>query len=131
MHTRWTAHTADESWYPATLLNIIEIADRRFGKGDRKFVVDAGAHLADSARRAGRMDAMKSPELCFMLIGPLLAAHFCHGQPRATKYGAGYGELEIAGHPRPTLMMAVLTVGLLQRALTLTSLLISNSARST
>ena len=119
VHARWVANISDHGWYPATLLNIIEVADRRFGKGDRKFVVDAGAHLADAARRAGRMDHMKSPELCFMQVAPLLGSLFCHGQPRATKHGSGYGELEVTGHPRPTLTLAVLMVGFLQRALML------------
>jgi len=119
VHARWVANISDQGWYPATLLNIIEVADRRFGKGDRKFVVDAGAHLADAARRAGRMDHMKSPELCFMQVAPLLGSLFCHGQPRATKHGSGYGELEVTGHPRPTLTLAVLMVGFLQRALML------------
>ncbi|MBK7156413.1 MAG: hypothetical protein IPH72_32355 [Sandaracinaceae bacterium] len=117
VHARWVANISDHGWYPATLLNIIEVADRRFGKGDRKFVVDAGAHLADAARRAGRMDHMKSPELCFMQVAPLLGSLFCHGQPRAHEARVRYGELEVTGHPRPTLTLAVLMVGFVQRAL--------------
>jgi hypothetical protein len=120
VHARWVANISDQGWYPATLLSVIEIADRRFGKGDRKFVVDAGAHLADAARGAGRLGSMKSPELCFGQLPTLLSSHFCHGQARVTKHGGGYGELEVLGHPRPTLTLAVLMVGFLQRCLQLT-----------
>ena len=54
-----------------------------------------------------------------MQLPDVVASHFCHGQAHVTKHGAGYGELEVTRHPRPTLTLAVMMVGFLQRALVL------------
>ncbi len=120
VHARWVANISEDGWYPASLLSVLEIADRRFGGGDRKFVVDAGENLAEVAFRSDIARNLKTPELFFTKAPSVWSRLFCHGRAEVTKNGAGYGQLEISEHPRPTLTLAVMMVGFLQKSLALT-----------
>jgi len=106
-------------WYPEDTLDLLELADRLVGSGDRKLLADAGRHFA---RRVfgGNKDMLSTsvtPELLFSMSTELWQRYFAQGEVKVVKLGRGYGRLEVRNQSRPRLARSVAVVGYLDEAL--------------
>ncbi len=105
-----------DMWVPARPLAVMEIADTRFGTGDRRLFADLGRYVA---RQHAEGLVCSTPELFFASAPDLWTYYFSVGTARALEVGRGYGRLEVREHPVPLLGRAVAVVGFLDEGLRL------------
>lgn len=117
VHARFVGNIQPGDWYAGGVFDVLELADDRFGDGDRSLVADAGRFFAEHAFSAGVLAASVTPELLFSTMSELWRRYFRHGEAKVAKLGRGYGLLEVGGHPRPRLARSVAVVGYLERAM--------------
>ncbi|MBX3272618.1 MAG: serine/threonine protein kinase [Sandaracinaceae bacterium] len=109
------------AWYASPRpITLIEQIDRAEGRGDRKLVAEAGRFLAQRAAASAR-DALgahaPTPELLFSHVPEIWGRYLQVGEVTVAKLGRGYGRLEIAGFPEPSLGLAAAVAGYLDEAL--------------
>ena len=119
IHARYVAGIDRTEWYPDDVLQLLELADRRFGDDDRTLIADAGRFFARALFTQGHFPRGATPELLFSTLSDLWKRFFRGGTPRVLKLGRGYGLLEVSGHPSPRLARSVAMVGFLDQGMRL------------
>lgn len=110
---------APDGWYGDDTLDLLEVADREIGRGDRELLAEAGRYFARNVFGASRDLPSKSvtPEYLFSTSGELWKRCFAQGEAGVVNLRRGYGRIEVRGQVRPRLARSVAIVGYLDEAL--------------
>ncbi len=114
VHARFVGPIAPDEWYPEEMLAVLERADARFARGDRRLLADIGRRIAHAFVGGGALDGVETPEMAYGAVPALWSGLFASGRATVPKVGHGYGLLEVAEQARPTLARSITFVGCLE-----------------
>jgi len=115
VHARFVGPMDVDSWYSDGWFDLLERIDSRVGKGDRKWLAEAGREVVRHAD-AGRFIAA-TPELAIDKIPMVWSALFRSGKASVEVCSRGHGRIRVDGQPDARLARSIAFVGVVEEIL--------------